>query len=83
LHGGEHDGFSRHIETHGKSFSGEEDFDETFAKEDFDDFLEDVEEACVVNANASEEEREDFLDLGEVSVVFGEGIEGVGVDVSD
>lgn len=37
----------------------------------------------MVDADPAEEEREDFLDLGEVAVVFGEGVEGVGVDVSD
>ena len=37
----------------------------------------------MVNADPTEEEGEDFLDLGEIAVVFGEGVEGVGVDVSN
>jgi len=77
-----HDGFSGHVETHGKGFGCKEDFDETFAKEDFDDFFEDVEESGVVDADSALEEWQDFLDLREVAVVFGERVKGVGVDVS-
>ena len=78
-----HDSFSRHVETHGERFGGKEDFDESLAKEDFNYFFEDVEESGVVDADSALEEGEDFLHLGEVAVVFGEGVEGIGVDVSD
>ena len=37
----------------------------------------------MVNADSALEEGEDFLDLGEIAVVFGEGVEGIRVDVLD
>lgn len=64
----------RHIQTHCKGLGCEENLDETFAKENFDYFFENVEETGVVDADSSLEERENFLDLGEVTVVFGEGV---------
>jgi hypothetical protein len=69
-----HDCLGWHVKTHGKSLGCEEYFYKTLAKEDFDYFFEDVEEAGVVDADAALEEGEDFLYLREVAVVFGERV---------
>ena len=72
-----YDGLSGHVEAHCECFCRKEDFYEAFTKEDFDDFFQDVEETCVVDADSSLKEGEDFLDLGEIAIGFGEGVECV------
>lgn len=82
-HGREDHGARGHVEAHGEGFSGEENFEEAEREEDLDDFLDDGEEAAVVNADAALEYGEHLLDLCEFSVFGAERAHGVGVHGDD
>ena len=77
------DRLSRHVQAHGECFCSKKDFDQTFAKEDFDYLFEDVEQSSVVDADSALQEWENFLHLRQITIVFGKRVEGVRVDISD
>lgn len=79
-HRREDDSFGGHVETDGKCFGGEKDFDETFLEENFDDFFQDREESSVMNSDPTFEEGEDVLNLRKGTIVVGEIRDGVGED---
>jgi hypothetical protein len=81
--GGEDDSFGGHVETDGERLGGEEDLEETFLEEDLDDLFEDGEETTVMDSDTALEERQDVLDLGQLTVVVGEVRDGVGEDGVD
>jgi len=79
----EDDRLGGHVESDGEGLGSEEYLDESFLEEDLDDFLEDGEESSVMDSDSSLEEREEGLDLREVSVVFRESVDSVFEDGSD
>lgn len=79
----EDDRFGGHVESDREGFGGEEDLDETLLEEDLDDLLEDGEQTSVMDSDASLEKRKERLDLGEVPVVFREGVNSVLEDGAD
>jgi len=68
--------------TDGESLGREEALDQTLLEENLDDLLEDGQQASVVDPHAPLQEGEEGDDLGEGLVLLGEGIDGVGEDLT-
>jgi len=62
---GEHDSLGWHVDPNGERLGGEENLDEPLAEENFNDLLQQGEEAAVVDSDAALQEGEEGKHLGE------------------
>mmetsp|Transcript_22966 Transcript_22966/g.39356 ORF Transcript_22966/g.39356 Transcript_22966/m.39356 type:complete len:431 (-) Transcript_22966:115-1407(-) len=74
---GEDHGPCRHVQPHGEGLSGEQHLHQPFLEQDLDHFFEDGQQARVVDANATLEQRLDVLHLRQLPVLIGQRIHGV------